>query len=161
MSGNRKDFRARIVGPPEPCKPAGTTAQNGWCNSDTLHIVDRCRRPIEAHIGREWRLQAWHALLAFQALNQSCFFAANVSTGTMCHVQLEVPAAVSGILAQKPGVISLIDRALQLFAFKNELTTDIDVARVGPHRETGQQTALDQLVRIVAHDLPVFARPRF
>src|SRR3546814_17600009 len=42
-----------------------------------------------------------------------------------------------------------------------ELATDIDITGVRTHGEAGEQAALDQLVRVPAHDVPVLAGPGF
>lgn len=43
-------------------------------------------------------------------------------------------------------------------AAQTQLTSDVDVAGAGPHGEPGEEAALHQLVRVLAHDLPVLAR---
>ena len=54
-------------------------------------------------------------------------------------------------------VIGLVDRGLQHLALADELAADIDVGDVRPHGEGGQERALDEKMRIVAHDVPVLA----
>lgn len=41
-----------------------------------------------------------------------------------------------------------------------KLSSDVYVGSTGPHGSTGDQAAFDQLVRVMTHDLTVFARPR-
>lgn len=41
-----------------------------------------------------------------------------------------------------------------------ELSSDVDVRGAGAHGSSGQQAALQQLVRVVTHDLAVFTRAR-
>ena len=50
-----------------------------------------------------------------------------------------------------------VDRALKALALADEFATDIDVAIVHAHGAAGDQTAFDQQMRIVPHDLAVLA----
>src|SRR5262249_23756577 len=59
--------------------------------------------------------------------------------------------------ADQAGFIGFIDGHLQALALADELAADVDVGRVRPHGEAGDQTALDQEMRVVPHDLAVLA----
>ncbi len=121
-----------------------------------LDVVDRGRAAVEAHIGRERRLQPRLALLAFEAFEQRGLLAADVGAGAVVDVEVEVPA-VDVVLADQLGLVGLVDRRLQPLALADELAAHIDVAGVRAHREAGDQAALDQQMRIVPHDLAVLA----
>ena len=69
---------------------------------------------------------------------------------------LEIPAVLV-VLADKPGVARLIDRRLQTLALADELAAHVDEGGVGAHGEAGDETALDEQMRIVPHDLAVLA----
>jgi hypothetical protein len=56
-----------------------------------------------------------------------------------------------------PGLVGLIDRGLQALTLADELAAHIDVAGARAHRETGDEAALDEKMRIVPHDLAVLA----
>ncbi len=71
-------------------------------------------------------------------------------------VEVEVPA-VDVVLADQLGRVGLIDRRLQPLALADELAAHVDVSGVRPHGEGREQAALDQMVRIVPHDLAVLA----
>ena len=71
-------------------------------------------------------------------------------------VEIEV-VAVDVVLAEKLGLIGLIDRGLQALALADEFAAHVDVARAAIHRPAGDQAALDQEMRIVPHDLAVLA----
>ncbi len=62
--------------------------------------------------------------------------------------------------ADQLGFISLINGGLQVLPFTNELAAHIDVAGICIHREARDQAAFDQQMRIVPHDLAVFAGAR-
>src|SRR5260370_27787683 len=77
MAGNTKQLGADIVGPADGGEPGRTPPQDVRRHRDRFNVVDRGRAAVEADIGREWRLQARHALLAFQALPERGLFAAD------------------------------------------------------------------------------------
>ncbi len=74
----------------------------------------------------------------------------------MMQIEIEVPG-IHIVLADELCVIGLVDRGLEDLALADELTADIDVGDMRPHGEAGQERALDQKLRIVAHDVPVLA----
>ena len=123
---------------------------------DGLDIVDGGRAAVEAHIGRERRLQPRLALLALEALQQRGFLAADIGAGAVVDVEVEVPA-VDIVLADQLRLVGLIDRRLEMLALADEFAADIDVAGVRAHRAAGDQAAFDQKMRIVPHDLAVLA----
>ncbi len=109
---------------------------------------------------REWRLQAGLAFAAFEAFEQPGLFAANIRAGAAMQVELKIPARAAGVLADQAGVVGLVDRRLQALCLVIKLAADIDVASVDTHADRGEQAAFDQLVRVVADDVPVLAGAR-
>ena len=159
VAGDLEQLGAGIVGHAERGKPRAAAAQDVRHDGDALDIVDRRRRTVEPDVGRERRLQARHALLAFEALDERRLLAADVGAGAVVDDNVEVPAVVV-VLADELGGVGFIDGGLQALALADELAAHIDEAGVRPHGERGEQRPLDQQVRIVAHDLAVFARAR-
>ena len=74
-------------------------------------------------------------------------------------VDVHVPAVLV-VLAEKAGIIALVDRRLQRLALADVLAADIDVGHMRTHGEARDHAALDQRVRIMAHDVPVLAGTR-
>ena len=74
----------------------------------------------------------------------------------MVHDKIEVPA-VDIVLADQLGLVGLRYGRLQTLALAHELAAHVGITAVRPHRERRQQGALDQQVRIVAHDLAILA----
>src|SRR5262249_61865888 len=72
----------------------------------------------------------------------------------LLHVDVE-GKAVYLVLAYEIGRIVLVLRRLQALAFSDEFSADIDEAGMRAHSETGDQSALDQKMWVVAHDLAV------
>ena len=156
MAGDAEELGADIVRPADAGEPGRAPAQDVRRNRDRLDVVDRGRAAVEAHIGRERRLQPRLALLAFEALQQRRLLAADVGAGAVVHVEIE-RKAVHVVLADQLRLIGLIDRGLQPLALADELAAHVDVAGVRAHREARDQAALDQQMRIVPHDLAVLA----
>ena len=71
-------------------------------------------------------------------------------------VEVERPA-VDIVLADEFGLVGLVDRCLEILAFEDVFAAQVNVSRMGPHAERGDQRAFYQRMRIVAHDLAVFA----
>src|SRR5947209_6785686 len=92
MAGNAKQFCADIVGPADRGEPSRSASQNIRRHRNRLDIVDGGWAAVEPDIGREWRLQSRLALLAFEALQQCGFFAANIGAGAMSDIDVERPA---------------------------------------------------------------------
>ena len=81
----------------------------------------------------------------------------------MMQVKVKIPARFRRIFAKQTRIISFINRGLQRFAFADVFAANVNIAGMGIHRETGNQTAFDQCMRIMAHNFAVFtgARLRF
>ena len=159
MAGDAEQLGAGVVGAADASEPVGATAQNGRRHRDAFDIIDGGGAAIQADIGRERRLQARLAFLAFQALEQRGFLAADISPSPMMDIEVEIPA-MNVVLADQPRRVSFIDGALQCLALADELAAQIDVAGMGAHREACHQAAFDQRVRIVAQDVAVLAGAR-
>src|SRR3546814_3980317 len=72
----------------------------------------------------------------------------------------EIIARAAGVLADEALFIGLGDGGEERLRLADELAANVDIGGPRAHGETGDQRALDQLVRIVANDLAVLARPR-
>src|SRR6266850_3484725 len=156
MAGDTKQLGADIVGPADGGEPGGTPPQNIRRHRDRFNVVDSGRAAVEADIGREWRLQPRHALLAFEALQERGLFAADIGAGAVGYVKVE-RKAVDIVLADQFSPVGLIDGSLQMLALPNEFATHVNIAGMCAHREAREQAALDQQMRIMPHDLAVLA----
>ena len=79
-----------LFGRPMPANQAAPRRRMVPATAIELDVVDRRRAAIEAHIGREWRLQPRHALLALEALEQRRLLAADIGAGAVMDVDVEV-----------------------------------------------------------------------
>src|SRR5712664_4289297 len=127
MAGNAEQLGADIIGPADGGEPGSTPPQNIRRHRDRFNIVDRGRATVEADIGREWRLQPRHALLAFEAFQERRLFAADIGAGAVGYVKVE-RKAVDIVLADQFGPVGLIDSSLQMLALPNEFATHVNIA---------------------------------
>jgi len=149
---------AAVLRPADACEPCGTTPQDGGHDRDGLDVVDRGGAAVDPDRGRERRLVAGHALLALEAFQERGLLAADVGAGAAMEMDLEIEAGAAGVLAHEAGRVGLFDRELQPLGLVDELAADIDVAGMGAHAHAREQTALEQLMRVVAQDVAVLAR---
>src|SRR3546814_10936579 len=73
---------------------------------------------------------------------------------------IEVIARARRVLADQLGFVSLPDCGFQNLRFINILTANIDISGASTHCETCDQGAFDELVRIMAADLPILVGTR-
>lgn len=75
------------------------------------------------------------------------------------HEDVEVVAGLAGVLADQARVIGFLHGGEQGLRLSDVFAANVDVGGARAHRETGDQRALDQLVRIVADDFAVSDEP--
>ena len=138
MAGNAEELGPGIVRPPDGGEPGrAATADVGYLG-DRLDIVDRGWAAVKANIGRERRLQSRFAFLSFEAFEERGLLPANVGSGAVVNVKVEIPA-VDVVVANELGLISLLDGGLQALALTDELAANIDVGGVSAHGESRDQ----------------------
>src|SRR5229473_1385717 len=157
MAGEAEDLGALVLRPADAREPGGAAPQDGRRHGDGLDIVHRRWAAIEPDRRRERRLQARLALLALEALEQRRLLAADIGAGAAMEIELEIVARATGVLADETGGIGLVDRRPEGLRLVVELAADIDVADMHAHADAGEETAFDELVRIMADDVAVLA----
>src|SRR5262249_4759953 len=108
MSRDAEQLCASVVCTANTRKPRCAAAQDVRRNRNRFHVVYSGRASVKTNIRRERRLQARLPLLAFQAFQQRRFLSANVGTGAVMNVEIEVPA-MNIILADQLGFIGFVD----------------------------------------------------
>ena len=78
----------------------------------------------------------------------------------MGYINIAVPT-MDIIFADEFGFIGLVDGGLQVFTLTNIFAAHINIGGVAGHAHAGDQAAFHQQMRIMAHDLAVFARAGF
>ena len=160
VAGDVEELGAGIPGPSEGEEPFATAAADGRSDGDRFHVGDRRRAAKDAHIGRKRGLESGFALLPFQRLDEGRLFAADVSAGSAVHENVEIVAGTAGVLADEAVLVRLLDGDLDVGRLVVKLAADVNVGGPGSHGPSGDQAALDELVRIVAHDFAILARAR-
>mmetsp|Transcript_3204 Transcript_3204/g.6113 ORF Transcript_3204/g.6113 Transcript_3204/m.6113 type:complete len:562 (+) Transcript_3204:1383-3068(+) len=160
VAGDAEQLRPAVVLAPEAGEPLRPAPQDRGRHGDGLDVGDDGGAAVEPDVGREGGLQAGLAGLALQALDQPGLLAADVCPGAPADHDVELVAGAAGVVAQHPGGVRLLDRRLHGLELVVELAAAVDVGRARAHREPGDEGALDQLVRLEAHDLAVLARSR-
>src|SRR5438046_3195451 len=81
VAGDAIELRARIVWPADCREPGSAAPADVGHLRDRLDIIDGGGAAIEAHIGRERRLEPRQALLALKAFEQRRLLAADIGAG--------------------------------------------------------------------------------
>ena len=159
VAANAEQLGALITGTTETCEPWSTATANGWGDSDSLNVGDGGRAAEETNVGGEWRLQTRLALLALQTLDERSLLSTHVRTRPAMDIHVKVVSGPARVLADEPGLVGLVDGLLEVPGLEEKLAADVDVGCVGVHGASGDEAALDELVRVASEDLAVFARP--
>lgn len=157
VAGNTEKFRAAVIGSAERGEPIGSAPHDRRANRYRFYIGHGGGAAVESRIGGEGRLDTGLARLAFQRLNQTCFFTADVGSGTRVYIDIEVVATVRGVLSQEPFIVGLLHSLFESVGLVPELTAYVDVSGAGAHGETDHQGPFDQFVRVIAEDLAILA----
>mmetsp|Transcript_20402 Transcript_20402/g.42802 ORF Transcript_20402/g.42802 Transcript_20402/m.42802 type:complete len:518 (+) Transcript_20402:466-2019(+) len=155
-----EELGAAVVGVAEGGEPGGPAAEDGGRHRHGLDVGHGGGTAEEPHAGGKGGLQAGLALPALQALDEGRLLAADVGAGPAVEVDVEVVARAAGVLPDEAGGVGLVDGLVQHHGLVEVLAPDVDVGGPRPHGVPGQQAPLDQLVRVLPHDLAVLARPR-
>ena len=118
-----------------------------WQSVSTLFTI--VGRHVEAEHRREIRrLDPRIGALAFERFDQAGFFAADVGAGAAMNVNLDIESGAENIFAEEIFGARFFDCALEDFRAFREFASYIDVGGVRVERETGDEHALEQLMRI-------------
>ena len=106
--------------------------------------------PCAAH-RRERRLQAGLTLLAFERVNKSSFFTANVGACATVNKDIETELGAANVFAEVTGGVCLIQSLVQAFDAGQEFATAVDVGSTATESPSCNNQAFDQAVRIFHH----------
>src|SRR5262249_26864988 len=125
-----------------------------------LDVVDRGRFAVEADDRRERRLVARLRALAFERLEKRRLLAGLVRAGAAVHVNVAVETRAEDGLAEKAGLVRLLDCRFEGALHVEELTSYIDVGHLRADRVAANRAPLDQEVRIAFHQQMVLEGAR-
>ena len=157
---DRDDLGAgRLLGA-EPLEPLGAVGDDVGHVGQRLDVVDQGRPAVEALDRRERRLEARVAALSLERVEQRRLLAADVGAGAAVDDHLDPVAAAEDVLAQVAGLVRLGDGAVEDVGHRRVLAPDEHEppARAGGQRR--DRDPLDQLVRVLLHQLAVLERAR-
>ena len=71
---------------------------------------------------------------------------------------VKIVTGTASIFANQSLFVSLVNCNLDIGCFVIELSSNVNVSRTGSHGSTGDEASFDELMRIVTHNLTIFAR---
>ena len=160
VAGDRENLGAAIVGLAALQIRCTAVADDPRHGSEGLGVVDGRRLAVQAEAGRERRLEARLALLAFQRFEQRSLFAADVGTKAVRRMQLEAEVAAQDLVAQVPSSARLFQRRFEAVVGLEDFAVDVVVAHGNAHRVGRNDHAFDDDVRVELQDVAVLARAR-
>lgn len=143
----------------------------------------RCSSSNPTYVCRKRRLESGLPLFALKRLDEGCFLPTDVGPGSPHHKHIKVIPRPTGVLSNQPGFVGLINshlfeeitpcrkhitpgdsqvsafQYLQVWWFIVKLSSDVNVRRTSAHSSPSHETAFDQFMGVVAHDLTVFTCP--
>lgn len=157
MTTDAEKFSSGIARATEATEPVCTSTHNGRANSNCFDVCHSCGATPKAGVGWKWRLHAGLSRLALKGLNKSTFLTTNISTSTSVNINIKVISSTASVLTEESLSISFIDCLLKLYLLIPELASNIDVSSLSTHAETNDECTFDKFVRVVSHDLSIFA----
>jgi len=90
MATDAEKLGACVVLPTELSKPVGSTANDCRDDRNCFHICHRGRAPVQAGVGRKWRLQSGATGLALERLDEAGLFTTDVGACASMYIYIEV-----------------------------------------------------------------------
>ncbi len=90
VARDAKEFRSMVVLSTHGGEPGGSSSDDGRNDRDSFDVGHCGRTSVESDVGREGRFEPWLTRLAFETLNQSGLFSADVSPGSGLDIDVEV-----------------------------------------------------------------------
>lgn len=128
VSTDAEHLGSRVPLSTESSEPRSSSSGDGRGDRDSLDVGDGGRASEKTNIGREGGLQSGLSLFALDGLDQSRLLSTDVSTSASVEVDIERVSGSAGVLADKAGLVRLIDGLLDVRAFLVELSSDVDVS---------------------------------
>ena len=160
VARDRHQLRARAFRSADLAELLGAHAHDDLDIRQRLDVVDDGRPLVQAAHRQPRRPVARVALLALDRGDQRRSLATDIRTGAAIDDEVAGEVGAHDVLAQKPGGIGLVDRALQAVIRQIELAADVDERMAHLQREGRDQHRLDQLVRRVLENPAILERAR-
>ncbi len=157
MAGDAEEARAAVALGAELGVGLAAHQQDVRGAGDGLGVVDDGGAAVEADDGREGRLDARNAALAFERLHQRGLFADLVGAGAGLRDDVEVEAGAEDVLAEEALGVGVGDGLLHDLEQVAILAAQIDEADLRADGEAGDHGAFDDRVRVVQEDDVILA----
>src|SRR5579859_2531141 len=128
--------------------------------AERFHVVDDGGAAVEPDDGREGRLDARIAALAFKRFHQSGFFATFVGAGAGVNQKIVIETGIENVFAEVAALIRLADGFFHEVENVAIFAANINEAAIGADGAARNDHAFDQLVRVHFHQRPILARAR-
>ena len=162
MAGDTENARAGVVGRADLGEGLATDIDDILNVAERLDVVHDRWTLIKTEDGREIRgLDARVGALAFEGLNETSFLTADVSTGTAVNEDFAAVVGTKNIRTDEVGGAGFGDGFFKNAGALSHLAANVDVGLLHVIRETRDNRALDQLMRILLHDVAVLECARF
>ena len=158
--GDRDHLGPRRLLGAEALEPVGAVVDDVGEVGERLDVVDQRRAAVEALDGRKRRLQPRVAALALERVEERRLLAADVRAGAAMDDELDLRAGVEDVGPQVVGVVCLGHRPVEHVRDLPVLAADEDERLPGADRDRRDRNSLDQLVRVLHHQLAVLERAR-
>ena len=120
---------------------------------ERLDVVHDRGLAVEADGGREERrLEAGHAPVAFEALDECGLFADDVGARTPVQDDVDREVRSEDVLADVAGFVGLVEGVGETLLGDRHLTAHVQEALRETDRVAGDQAAFDELVRVALHE---------
>src|SRR5262249_43678089 len=124
-----------------------------------FYVIDTGGLVEKTGLSREGRLVARLATVAFNGVEESRLFAADISAGTAAQLDLEVQVAAENVLAQQPNFFGGFDRVSDALRGQRILAAQIDVAFFRAGGQGGNRHAFENGEWIALHQDAIFEGP--
>lgn len=161
VARDTEELGSCVALPSETGKPATTSAHDCWHHGDCLDVGDSTGASEKTDGGGEWGLQTRLAGLAFEGFDKRGFLSTDVGAHSTVDEYVEVVASSAGVLADQACLVGFVDGPLEDGSFVVEFTADVDVGGVSVHGTADNQATLDQLLRVLSHNLTILASSGF
>ena len=123
---------------------------------ERLDVVDHRRLQVEALGGREERrLEARHAAVALEALDEGGLLADDVGAGAPVQDDVDGEVGAEDVLADVAGGVGVVEGLGDALLGQRHLAADVEERLGGADGVAGDEHALDELVRVLLHEEPV------
>ena len=161
MARHREHAGARCLLGAEGGERGGAVVQDPRQVGERLDVVDDRGLQVEAlGGGEERRLEARHAAVALEALDERGLLAHDVGAGAPVEDDVDGEVGAEDVLADVAGGVGVVERLGDALLGQGHLAAHVEERLLGADGVAGDEHALDELVRVLLHEEPVLVGAR-